>query len=152
MRTLTVVTALAMALTPALVPEALAQKADRYPDPDLDGPRVVRTIPITPSFNQRWFGPAAEDRWISNQPPPSDRFTPKQPNQPAEAQNASTGLPEAVGVVPVPGNRLRHDPIVAREPVPKAKTLAEDTRPAQVLCARHGLKTVWFGSSWRCKR
>ena len=26
---------------------AAAQKGDRYPDPDLDGPRVVRTIPIT---------------------------------------------------------------------------------------------------------
>jgi hypothetical protein len=124
---------------------AAAQKGDRYPDPDLDGPRVVRTIPITPSFDQRWFGPAASDRWISNQPPPSDRFTPKE-------QNAPTGLPEATGVVPVPGNRLRHDPIRTQVALPKAKKLGEDDRPAQVLCIKNQMRTVWYGSSWRCRK
>ena len=51
-----------------LATPAIAQKADRHPDPDLDGPRVVRVIPITPSFDQRWFGPVASDRWISKRP------------------------------------------------------------------------------------
>jgi hypothetical protein len=147
MRTMIAITSLAMALS-----SATAQKADRYPDPDLDGPRVVRTIPITPSFDQRWYGPREADRWISNQPPPSDRFTPLATQQPAEAQNAPTGLPAAVGVVPVPGNRLRHDPIVTQAALPKAKTLGEDTRPAQVLCIKNNMRTVWYGSSWRCRK
>jgi len=144
MRTLIVVTALAMAFSPAL-----AQKADKL---DADAPRVVRTIPITPSFEQRWFGPAAADRWISNQPPPSDRFAPWPPNQAPVEQNAPTGLPEAVGIVPVAGNRLRHDPIRSQEPVPRATRLAADNRPAQATCLRHNMRTVWSGNSWRCKR
>jgi len=160
MRTLIAATSLAMALSPAL-----AQKADRYPDPDLDGPRVVRTIPIVPSFDQRWYGPRPGDRWISNQPPPSDRFTPRATQQPVEAQNApavisgaSSALPEAVGITPVPGNRLRHDPpqagaqAVRQAAIPKAKTLGEDDRPAQVLCIKNNMRTVWHGSSWRCRK
>jgi len=155
------VTSLAMALTPAL-----AQKTDRLPDADT--PKVVRTIPITPSFDQRWFGPAQADRWISDQPPPSDKFTPWPPNQRVEAQNRSTGLPEAVGVVPVPGNRLRHDPISPQRafPTPKAANDAVASalteaiaaskpsirRPDQATCLRHKLRTVWSGASWRCRK
>lgn len=131
-------TMLVLALTTTA---AVAQKQDRLPIA-ADTPRTVRVIPITPSFEQRWFGPAAADRWLSNQPPPSDRFI---------QQNAHTGLPEAVGVVPVPGNRLRHEPIREQVPVPKAKRLAEDTRPAQVTCLRHGMRTVYSGRSWRCR-
>ena len=147
MRTLIAATSLVMALSPAL-----AQKTDRYPDPDRDGPRVVRTIPIIPSFDQRWFGPREADRWISNQPPPSDRFTPGAIGQPIQAQNApavisgaSTALPEAVGIVPGPGNRLRHDPLTSQRTVSIRK-------PDQATCLRHNLKTVWTGQSWRCRR
>ena len=129
MRTLIAATSLAMALT-----SATAQKADRYPDPDRDGPRVVRTIPITPSFDQRWFGPREADRWISNQPPPSDRFTPRATQQPAEVQNAPA-------VTPAPLASL-----------PRARKLSEDTRPAQVLCIKNDMRTVWHGSSWRCRK
>ena len=62
------------------------------------------------------------------------------------AQNVSTALPEAVGIVPVPGNRLRHDPITAT-PRPKP-------RPVQVadICTRHGKTKVFTGKwQWRCK-
>jgi hypothetical protein len=135
-----------------LATPAAAQKADRYPDPDLDGPRVVRTIPITPSFDQRWFGPRSEDRWISNQPPPSERFTLGGSAAQAAEQIAPTGLPAATGVVPVPGNRLRHDPIVTQAALPRAKKLGDDDRPAQVLCIKNHMRTVWYGSSWRCRR
>jgi hypothetical protein len=132
----------ALAVTLLATP-AVAQKADRLPD--TDGPKVVRTIPITPSFDQRWFGPKASDRWISNQPPPSDRFTPWPPNQRVEPANASTALPEAVGIVPVPGNRLRHDP-------PTRQTQVSIRKPDQATCLRHSLRTVWTGQSWRCRR
>ena len=128
-----------------LAAPAAAQKADRHPDPDLDGPRVVRTIPITPSFDQRWFGPAASNRWIGNQPPPSDRFAPGVSYQPAGEQNAPTGLPGAVGIVPVPGNRLRHDPI-------RSQQQASIRKPDQATCLRHNLRTIWNGQSWRCRR
>ena len=37
-------------------------------------------------------------------------------------------------------------------PAPRAKKLAEDTRPAQALCVRHNLRTVWSGESWRCRK
>lgn len=111
---------------------ALAQKGDRLPDPDT--PKVVRTISITPSFDQRWFGPAASDRWLSNQPPPSDKFTPWPPTQRVEAQTQPT---TSLG---------------APVPIPRAKKLAQDTRPAQVLCTRHGMRTVWQGQSWRCRK
>jgi hypothetical protein len=136
-----------------LATPAVAQKADRYPDPDLDGPRVVRTIPIVRNgFDDRWFGPAQADRWISNQPPPSDRFTPDATSARAAEQIAPTGLSAATGIVPVPGNRLRHDPIRTQAALPKAKTLGEDTRPAQVLCIKNQMRTVWYGSSWRCRK
>jgi hypothetical protein len=114
---------------------AAAQKQDRLPDA-ADTPKVVRVIPITPTFEQRWFGPAAADRWLSNQPPPSDRFT---------QQNAPSALPEAVGIVPVPGNRLRHEPIVSQR-------VASIRKPDQATCLRHKLRTVWTGQSWRCRR
>jgi len=150
MRTLIAVTSLAMALTPAL-----AQKADKL---DADAPRVVRTIPITPSFDQRWFGPAQEDRWIRNQPPPSDRFTPEATKQPAGPENAPavvsgarSALPEAVGIVPVPGNRLRHDPIRSQEPVPQPKAKPLVTAAAGDVCTRHNLRKVWQGKTWRCR-
>ena len=149
MRTLIAVTSLNLILASASVQ---AQKADRYPDPDLDGPRVVRTIPIVPSFDQRWYGPRPADRWISNQTPPSDRFTPDATSARAAEQIAPTGLPEATGVVPVPGNRLRHDPIQSQVALPKAKTLGEDDRPVQVLCVKNNMRTVWYGTSWRCRK
>jgi len=126
MRTFIAVTSLAMALTPAL-----AQKTDRLPVND--GPKVVRTIPITPSFDQRWFGPAASDRWLSNQPPPSDKFTPWPPNQRVEPQTQPTR------------------PLGAPTAIPKAKKLAADTGSSQAICLKHGLRTVWQGRSWRCR-
>ena len=138
MRTMIAVTSLAMALSPAL-----AQKTDRLPEDG--GPRTVRVIPITPSFDQRWFGPKPSDRWISNQPPPSDRFTPWPPNQRVEPQTQSTALPEAVGIVPVSGNRLRHDPI-------RTQRQASIRKPDQATCLRHSLRTVWTGQSWRCRK
>jgi len=132
---------LALVATPAA---AQTPKADKL---DVDAPRVVRTIPIVRNgFDDRWFGPAASDRWLSNQPPPSDRFAPEAARQQAVTQNVSTALPEAVGIVPVPGNRLRHDPITAT-PRPKP-------RPVQVadVCTRHGKTKVFTGKyQWRCK-
>jgi len=109
-----------------------AQKADRLPDADT--PKTVRIIPITPSFDQRWFGPAASDRWISNQPPSSDRFTLDKPNQPVETQNAPVA------------------PAARTAGIPQAKKLAEDTRPAQALCIKNNMRTVWHGASWRCRK
>ena len=126
MRTLIAVTSLAMALTPAL-----AQKTDRLPD--TDGPKVVRTIPITPSFEQRWFGPAASDRWLSNQPPPSDRFTLDKPNVPVETKNApAASAARTAAILPVAKPSIR--------------------KPDQATCLRHSLRTVWTGQSWRCRR
>ena len=115
---------------------------------DVDAPRVVRTIPIARNgFDDRWFGPAAADRWLSNQPPPSDRFAPEVARQQAVTQNVSTALPEAVGIVPVPGNRLRHDPITAT-PRPKPRPSAE----VADVCTRHGKTKVFTGKyQWRCK-
>ena len=156
MRTLIAVTSLAMALTPAMA----QTKGDKL---DADAPRVVRTVPITLSFDQRWFGPAQEDRWIRNQPPPSDRFTPTATQQPAEPENAPavisgarSALPEAVGIVPVPGNRLRHDPPPvgahrSQEPVPQPKAKPLVTAAAGDICTRHNLRKVWQGRTWRCR-
>ena len=127
-----------------LATPAIAQKADRHPDPDLDGPKVVRVIPITPSFDQRWFGPPQSDHWISHKPPPSDRFTPGVAYRLVDPQNVSTALPAAVGIVPVPGNRLRHDPIRSQQ--------ASIRKPDQATCLRHNLRTVWSGQSWRCRK
>ena len=83
--------------------------------------KTVRTIPISPTH-------AFEERWAPIPPPRS--------------QNAPTGLPAATGIVPVPGNRLRHDPIKAQ---PLARAAAAD------ICTRHGLRKVWHGKSWRCR-
>ena len=134
--------ALILALTSQV--SAQAPKADKL---DVDAPRVVRTIPITRNgFDDRWFGPPPSERWLSNQPPPSDRFTPEATRPPPMAQNVSTALPEAVGIVPVPGNRLRHDPITA---TPKPRP-----RPVRVadICTKHGKTKVFTGKwQWRCK-
>ena len=136
-----------IALILALTSQVSAQtpKGDKL---EVDAPRVVRTIPITRSdFESRWYGPPPVGLWLGNQPPPSDRFTPDAARQQAVTQNRSTGLSEAVGIVPVPGNRLRHDPITA---TPKPRP-----RPVQVadICTRHNRVKVFTngGKSWRCK-
>ena len=129
MRTLIAVTSLAMALDTR--PGAESRQARRRRPARRCGPsRSPR------SFDQRWFGPAQADRWISNQPPPSDRFTPQATQQPAEAQNRAHGAPR-------PRRRA-----TAAGPS-KARPLV--TAAAGDICTRHNLRKVWQGRTWRCR-
>ena len=139
MRTLIAATSLAMALTPAL-----AQKTDRLPDDD--GPRVVRTIPITPTFEQRWFGPAAGGP-LDQQPAPAERSIspPEAIRQPAEAQNAPAvdlrgihGLPRRSGL-PCAGQPAapRPDPVAGAGPKGEDTGAGHPPRAGALRAARH---------------
>jgi hypothetical protein len=125
-------TALTFWLTLGVSAQAQAPKADKL---DVDAPRVVRTIPIAPhTFEGRWFGPPpASERWLSNQPPPSDRFEPVS-YRPAEAENQSS--PPLRGSV---------------TPLPKVRPQHAVWRSTDDICAQHNKRKVWQGKSWRCR-
>jgi hypothetical protein len=104
---------------------ALAQKGDRLPDDPIE-PKMVRTITIGADGQELPF----RGRWE----PVGALLAVKPSGRPVTTQN-------------VPAASLG-----AHVPIPRARKLAQDTRPAQVLCTRHGMRTVWQGQSWRCRK
>lgn len=114
----------------ALTVSAAAQKSDRLPIADPDVPRVVRTIPIVPSeIERRW--PGGGQRWLSNRPPPSDRFEPEVRTVRVTEENA---------------------PAVTPAPLPTPRPAAKVADRGTDLCARHGKTKVHINRyQWRCR-
>lgn len=124
MRTLIAVTSLTI-VAMALPIAAMAQKADRILD-DPIVPTMVRTIPIGPDEPIMPF----KGRWE----PAGLLLGAKPVEQPPVAQNAPAVRPRAL------------------VSLPRAKKLGEDDRPAQVLCIKNHMRTVWHGRSWNCRK
>jgi len=119
--------------TAALAQPDTPKRQDRHPA-YADEPPAVRVVPIERIHT-------LEQRWEPVQPLPAVRAR-------REAQNAPTALSMAVGIVPVPGNRLRHDPLPRATRV--AIAVAADR--GSDLCARHNLRKVWVSAKrWRCR-
>jgi len=104
---------------------ATAQKADRVID-DPIVPTKVRTITIGPDEPIMPF----KGRWE----PAGLLLGAKPAEQPPVAQNAPAVIPRAL------------------VSLPQARRLSEDTRPAQVLCIKNKMRTVWHGRSWNCRK
>jgi hypothetical protein len=118
------------------LPDKFPDRHPAYANDPVEEPKLVRTIRIQPvhTFEQRWE-------------PVRELLGDQQARQALAEQNA----PAAGSVAPMPVPRAKVPPVRATPAV--WRSTDKDWHPKEKdTCLKHGLKTIWNGLNWRCRR